>query len=96
MKTLFDGDQMAVHVPFSLEAQAGARLLLFSHTNPLSTAIVDPIALPTQDMLIGRLYVLTNGDPRGICAKQIGIIHAIVEIRKMKEVKLITTSDCDE
>nr|YP_010457341.1 RNA polymerase beta' subunit [Euonymus acanthocarpus]UUA68526.1 RNA polymerase beta' subunit [Euonymus acanthocarpus] len=65
----FDGDQMAVHVPLSLEAQAEARLLMFSHANLLSPAIVDPIALPTQDMLIG-LYVLTNGDRRGICANR--------------------------
>nr|YP_010457165.1 RNA polymerase beta' subunit [Celastrus stylosus]YP_010490206.1 RNA polymerase beta' subunit [Celastrus kusanoi]UUA68350.1 RNA polymerase beta' subunit [Celastrus stylosus]UWM12575.1 RNA polymerase beta' subunit [Celastrus kusanoi] len=65
----FDGDQMAVHVPLSLEAQAEARLLMFSHTNLLSPASVDPIALPTQDMLIG-LYVLTNGDLRGICANR--------------------------
>nr|YP_010458135.1 RNA polymerase beta' subunit [Pristimera arborea]UUA69676.1 RNA polymerase beta' subunit [Pristimera arborea] len=65
----FDGDQMAVHVPLSLEAQAEARLLMFSHTNLLSPAIFDPIALPTQDMLIG-IYVLTNGDRRGICANR--------------------------
>nr|YP_010457078.1 RNA polymerase beta' subunit [Microtropis henryi]UUA68262.1 RNA polymerase beta' subunit [Microtropis henryi] len=65
----FDGDQMAVHVPLSLEAQAEARLLMFSHTNLLSPAIGDPIALPTQDMLIG-LYVLTSGDRRGICANR--------------------------
>ncbi|KAH7650674.1 DNA-directed RNA polymerase protein, partial [Dioscorea alata] len=54
----FDGDQMAVHVPLSLEAQAEARLLMFSHMNLLSPAIGDPISVPTQDMLIG-LYVLT-------------------------------------
>nr|YP_011013404.1 RNA polymerase beta' subunit [Phlomoides atropurpurea]WPW63810.1 RNA polymerase beta' subunit [Phlomoides atropurpurea] len=62
----FDGDQMAVHVPLSLEAQAEARLLMFSHMNLLSTAIGDPISVPTQDMLIG-LYVLTSGNRRGIC-----------------------------
>nr|UXL85631.1 RNA polymerase beta' subunit [Eriosema floribundum] len=61
----FDGDQMAVHVPLSLEAQAEARLLMFSHTNLLSPAIGDPISVPTQDMLIG-LYVLTSGNRRGI------------------------------
>nr|WDE75475.1 RNA polymerase beta' subunit [Pterocarya stenoptera] len=65
----FDGDQMAVHVPLSLEAQAEARLLMFSHMNLLSPAIGDPIALPTQDMLIG-LYVLTSGNRRGICANR--------------------------
>nr|YP_009342923.1 RNA polymerase beta' subunit [Carpinus putoensis]YP_009378570.1 RNA polymerase beta' subunit [Carpinus tientaiensis]YP_009453681.1 RNA polymerase beta' subunit [Carpinus cordata]YP_009542926.1 RNA polymerase beta' subunit [Carpinus monbeigiana]YP_009543011.1 RNA polymerase beta' subunit [Carpinus polyneura]YP_009543096.1 RNA polymerase beta' subunit [Carpinus rupestris]YP_009996277.1 RNA polymerase beta' subunit [Carpinus tibetana]AYU57792.1 RNA polymerase beta' subunit [Carpinus fangiana len=65
----FDGDQMAVHVPLSLEAQAEARLLMFSHMNLLSPAIGDPIALPTQDMLIG-IYVLTSGNRRGICANR--------------------------
>nr|YP_009466544.1 RNA polymerase beta [Genlisea tuberosa]AUN28599.1 RNA polymerase beta [Genlisea tuberosa] len=61
----FDGDQMAVHVPLSLEAQTEARLLMFSHMNLLSPAIGDPISVPTQDMLIG-LYVLTSGKRRGI------------------------------
>nr|UJI64024.1 RNA polymerase beta' subunit [Brassica oleracea] len=65
----FDGDQMAVHVPLSLEAQAEARLLMFSHMNLLSPAIGDPISVPTQDMLIG-LYVLTSGTRRGICANR--------------------------
>nr|AKZ23882.1 RNA polymerase beta subunit [Evolvulus nuttallianus] len=62
----FDGDQMAVHVPLSLEAQAEACLLMFSHMNLLSPAIGDPICVPTQDMLIG-LYVLTSENRRGIC-----------------------------
>nr|YP_010320598.1 RNA polymerase beta' subunit [Cleidion brevipetiolatum]UJJ83722.1 RNA polymerase beta' subunit [Cleidion brevipetiolatum] len=65
----FDGDQMAVHVPLSLEAQAETRLLMFSHMNLLSPAIGDPISVPTQDMLIG-LYVLTSGNHRGICANR--------------------------
>uniref|UniRef100_A0AAU7AN91 DNA-directed RNA polymerase subunit gamma n=1 Tax=Triphora wagneri TaxID=2594492 RepID=A0AAU7AN91_9ASPA len=65
----FDGDQMAVHVPLSLEAQAEARLLMFSHMNLLSPAIGDPVSVPTQDMLIG-LYILTIGNPRGICANR--------------------------
>nr|YP_010119016.1 RNA polymerase beta' subunit [Gymnotheca chinensis]QQY97899.1 RNA polymerase beta' subunit [Gymnotheca chinensis] len=65
----FDGDQMAVHVPLSLEAQAEARLLMFSHMNLLSPAMGDPISVPTQDMLIG-LYVLTIGNRRGICANR--------------------------
>nr|YP_009447020.1 RNA polymerase beta subunit [Adenocalymma pedunculatum]ATY48307.1 RNA polymerase beta subunit [Adenocalymma pedunculatum] len=65
----FDGDQMAVHLPLSLEAQAEARLLMFSHMNLLSPAIGDPISVPTQDMLIG-LYVLTSGNRRGICVNR--------------------------
>nr|YP_009366419.1 RNA polymerase beta' subunit [Piper auritum]ARJ62105.1 RNA polymerase beta' subunit [Piper auritum] len=65
----FDGDQMAVHVPLSLEAQAEARLLMFSHMNLLSPAIGSPISVPTQDMLIG-LYVLTIGNRQGVCANR--------------------------
>nr|YP_010376657.1 RNA polymerase beta' subunit [Lysimachia candida]UFH78198.1 RNA polymerase beta' subunit [Lysimachia candida] len=65
----FDGDQMAVHVPLSLEAQAEARLLMFSHINLLSPAIGDPISVPTQDMLMG-LYILTSGNRQGISANR--------------------------
>nr|YP_010884271.1 RNA polymerase beta' subunit [Pentaphragma spicatum]WIW75584.1 RNA polymerase beta' subunit [Pentaphragma spicatum] len=65
----FDGDQMAVHVPLSLEAQAEARLLMFSPMNLVSPAIGDPISVPTQDILIG-LYVLTSGNQRGICVNR--------------------------
>jgi DNA-directed RNA polymerase subunit beta' len=50
----FDGDQMAVHIPLSLEAQAEARLLMFSHTNLLSPATGDPVSVPSQDMLLGN------------------------------------------
>ncbi|PHT28539.1 DNA-directed RNA polymerase subunit beta [Capsicum baccatum] len=59
----FDGNKMAVHVPLSLEAQVEARLLMFSHMNLLSSAIGDPISVPTQDILIG-LYVLTSRNHR--------------------------------
>ncbi|PHT34493.1 DNA-directed RNA polymerase subunit beta [Capsicum baccatum] len=59
----FDGDQMAVHVPLSLEAQVEAHLLMFSYLNLLSPAIGDPISVPMQDMLI-RLYVLMSENHR--------------------------------
>nr|UDZ61136.1 RNA polymerase beta subunit [Stratiotes aloides] len=72
----FDGDQMAVHVPLSLEAQAEARLLMFSHMNLLSPAIGDPISVPTQDMLIG-LYVLTIGNRRGIRANRYNTCNCV-------------------
>ncbi|XP_031255099.1 DNA-directed RNA polymerase subunit beta'-like [Pistacia vera] len=65
VKTLM-GDQKAVHVPLTLEAQAEAYLLMFSHMNLLSPAIGDPISVPIQDMLI-RLFVLTNGNHRYLC-----------------------------
>ncbi|RVW24661.1 DNA-directed RNA polymerase subunit beta' [Vitis vinifera] len=79
----FDGDQMAVHVPLSLEAQSEARLLMFSHMNLLSPAIGDPISVPTQDMLIG-LYVLTSGNRRGICANRIIVLEFLREARSRK------------
>nr|YP_009772168.1 RNA polymerase beta' subunit [Zornia diphylla]QIT03036.1 RNA polymerase beta' subunit [Zornia diphylla] len=65
----FDGDQMAVHVPLSLEAQAEARLLMFSHMNLLAPSMGEPISVPTQDMLMG-LYILTSGNRRGINANR--------------------------
>nr|QYB21387.1 RNA polymerase beta' subunit [Falcatifolium taxoides] len=61
----FDGDQMAVHVPLSLEAQAEARLLMFSHINLLSPATGNSLCVPTQDMLLG-LYRSTLGNNQGI------------------------------
>src|SRR5262249_55673251 len=54
----FDGDQMAVHVPLSSEAQAEARVLMLSSNNVLSPADGRPLATPTQDMVLG-LYFLT-------------------------------------
>ena len=53
----FDGDQMAVHVPLSAEAQAEARILMLSAHNILSPASGEPIAVPTQDMVIGCFYL---------------------------------------
>ena len=53
----FDGDQMAVHVPLSWEAQAEARVLMLSTNNILSPAHGKPIAVPTQDMVIGIYYL---------------------------------------
>jgi DNA-directed RNA polymerase subunit beta' len=53
----FDGDQMAVHLPLSSEAQAEARLLMLSAHNILSPASGRPIAVPSQDMIIGVYYL---------------------------------------
>ena len=58
----FDGDQMAVHVPLSLEAQAEARVLMMSTNNILSPAHGEPIILPTQDIVLG-LYYMTKENP---------------------------------
>ncbi|MBQ7155328.1 MAG: DNA-directed RNA polymerase subunit beta' [Synergistaceae bacterium] len=55
----FDGDQMAVHVPLSIEAQAEARLLMLSANNLLSPASGNPVVTPTQDIVLG-VYYLTD------------------------------------
>jgi DNA-directed RNA polymerase subunit beta' len=61
----FDGDQMAVHIPLTLEAQAEARFLMLAPRNFLSPATGDPIVLPTQDMVLGCYYLtLINPDPK--------------------------------
>jgi len=56
----FDGDQMAVHIPLSLEAQAEARLLMLAPHNFLSPATGNPILMPSQDMVLGCYYLTTN------------------------------------
>jgi len=53
----FDGDQMAVHVPLSLEAQMEARTLMLSSNNVLSPANGDPIIVPSQDIVLGLYYI---------------------------------------
>lgn len=60
----FDGDQMAVHVPLSIEAQMEARVLMMSTNNLLSPASGKPIISPTQDIVLG-LYSLTREEPYG-------------------------------
>jgi DNA-directed RNA polymerase subunit beta' len=59
----FDGDQMAVHVPLSIEAQAEARLLMLASNNILSPATGGPIITPSQDMVLG-CYYLTAENPK--------------------------------
>jgi DNA-directed RNA polymerase subunit beta' len=62
----FDGDQMAVHLPLSAEAQAEARILMLSSNNILSPASGRPIAMPGQDMVTGIYYLTTlNEDAPG-------------------------------
>jgi|TARA_B100000683_G_scaffold118152_1_gene116197 DNA-directed RNA polymerase subunit beta' len=56
----FDGDQMAVHIPLSLEAQAEARLLMLATHNWLSPATGEPSIVPSQDMILGFYYLTTR------------------------------------
>ena len=58
----FDGDQMAVHVPLSLEAQLEARVLMMSTNNVLSPANGAPIIVPSQDMILGLYYTTIQRD----------------------------------
>nr|MDP8943048.1 DNA-directed RNA polymerase subunit beta' [Actinomycetota bacterium] len=62
----FDGDQMAVHLPLSAEAQAEARLLMLSSNNILSPAHGAPLATPTQDMVLGAYYLTYGPDPEAL------------------------------
>jgi DNA-directed RNA polymerase subunit beta' len=71
----FDGDQMAVHVPLSAEAQAEARILMLSANNILSPAHGAPLATPTQDMVLG-IYYLTYGPGAEELAKLDGELQA--------------------
>ncbi|MEE2036085.1 DNA-directed RNA polymerase subunit beta' [Nocardiopsis sp. CT-R113] len=62
----FDGDQMAVHLPLSAEAQAEARLLMLATNNILKPSDGKPVTMPTQDMIIGLFYLTTEKtDARG-------------------------------
>lgn len=64
----FDGDQMAVHVPLSIEAQSEARLLMMACHNILSPATGKPIIAPSQDMVLG-CYYLTAENPQAVKGK---------------------------
>ena len=75
----FDGDQMAVHVPLSLEAQAEARTLMLASNNVLSPANGEPIIVPSQDIVLG-LYYMTR---EKINAKGEGMLFAdVTEARR--------------
>ncbi|MEW6572456.1 MAG: DNA-directed RNA polymerase subunit beta' [Bacillota bacterium] len=91
----FDGDQMAVHVPLSAEAQAEARLLMLSTNNILNPKDGQPVTIPTQDMVLGIYYLtLERVDPKfqnktfpdpdmAVRAYECGVLplHARVKVR---------------
>jgi DNA-directed RNA polymerase subunit beta' len=66
----FDGDQMAVHLPLSAEAQAEARILMLSSNNILSPAHGAPLATPTQDMILGAYYLTYGLEAEELDAKR--------------------------
>ena len=79
----FDGDQMAVHVPLSLEAQLEARVLMMSTNNILSPANGKPIIVPSQDIVLGLYYlsIVKDGEPgEGMVFATMGEIEAALDV----------------
>src|SRR6202789_75651 len=82
----FDGDQMAVHVPLSLEAQLEARVLMMSTNNILSPASGKPIIVPSQDIVLGIYYITLerDGEPgEGSLYSEIGEIEHALHARSI-------------
>ncbi len=80
----FDGDQMAVHVPLSLEAQLEARALMMSSNNILSPANGDPIIVPSQDVVLGLYYMTrerVNAKGEGMMFTDVQEVHRAYEGR---------------
>ncbi len=96
----FDGDQMAVHVPLSAEAQAEARFLMLASNNLLKPSDGRPVAVPTQDMILGSYYLTLDkeGEPgegkvfrdfnEAMMAYETGIVslHARIKVRREMEI----------
>src|SRR5690554_6797449 len=96
----FDGDQMAVHLPLSAEAQAEARLLMLSINNILKPQDGKPVTTPTQDMVLGSYYLTIerpgekgegkyfSSPEEAILAYEMGKVglHAIINVRMTKNI----------
>ncbi|MGR3615899.1 MAG: DNA-directed RNA polymerase subunit beta', partial [Paracoccaceae bacterium] len=86
----FDGDQMAVHVPLSLEAQLEARVLMMSTNNVLSPANGAPIIVPSQDMILGLYYLTLEREGMAGEGKVFGSIDEVQHALDSGEVHLHT------
>ena len=96
----FDGDQMAVHVPLSVEAQAEARFLMLAAGNIMKPSDGKPVCVPTQDMVLGSYYLTMDKEgakgegmyfasvDEAIMAYNVGeiAVHASINVRMFKEV----------
>jgi DNA-directed RNA polymerase subunit beta' len=86
----FDGDQMAVHIPLSPEAQVEASVLMLSSHNILSPANGYPLAVPTQDMVLG-IYYMTKAKPKAKGeGRAFGSAEEVVMALEANEVELLT------
>lgn len=97
----FDGDQMAVHVPLTLEAQLEARALMMSTNNILSPTSGEPIIVPSQDVVLGLYYMTrdcVNAEGEGMVLSGpkeaervyragLASLHARVKVRITEEVR---------
>ena len=96
----FDGDQMAVHVPLSLEAQLEARVLMMSTNNILSPANGKPIIVPSQDMVLGLYYLsmerqektpeFIDGDKKGEKIEKLQMFSDMAEVHQALETKTVS------
>lgn len=99
----FDGDQMAVHVPLSLEAQLEARALMMSSNNILSPANGEPIIVPSQDMVLGLYYMTReriNAKGEGMRFADVAEVErayqsGLVDLQAIIEVRLKVYADGD-
>jgi DNA-directed RNA polymerase subunit beta' len=99
----FDGDQMAVHVPLSIEAQLEARALMMASNNILSPANGDPIIVPSQDVVLGLYYMTReriNAAGHGMSFADIDEVHrayesGIVQLHAGIKVRLRETDGAD-
>ena len=102
----FDGDQMAVHLPLSVEAQAEARFLMLAAGNILKPSDGKPVCVPTQDMVLGSYYLTMDkdaaeGSGKYFHSKEEAImayelkkiaVHANIHVRMFREVDGVTKS----
>lgn len=100
----FDGDQMAVHIPLSIEARMEARLLMMSTNNILSPANGEPLAIPTQDIVLGCYYLtkeskvfagekkLFSNKEEVLIAHECGEVDLLEPVKLRIDKKIITTT----
>jgi len=100
----FDGDQMAVHVPLSIEAQLEARALMMSSNNILSPANGEPIIVPSQDVVLGLYYMTrehVNAKGRGMIFSDVAEVHRaygndVVDLHADIRVRIQTSTENED
>ncbi len=86
----FDGDQMAVHIPLSPEAQVEASVLMLSANNILSPASGQPITVPTQDMVLGVYYLTKSNEKARGAGRTFGNAEDVLIALEMGDVEIMT------